>query len=143
MNQSGSVIAPVDQKGEVLLQTGSMKVKIHVSQLSLDETFDSGKANAKKSASKSTLVKSQKSKNISAELDIRGCLVEEGTEKADKYLDDAFLAGLPQVSIIHGKGTGALRAAIHDLLKRRPHVRSYRLGQYGEGEHGVTIVELE
>ena len=69
-------------------------------------------------------------------------MVDEAINNTDKYLDDAYLANLPQVTIIHGKGTGALRQAIHQHLKRHPHVKSYRLGKYGEGETGVTIVEL-
>ncbi|MDR3240527.1 MAG: endonuclease MutS2 [Clostridiales bacterium] len=139
LNQSGSVISGLDPNGDVLIQAGSMKVKIHVSHLSLDETKQAARP-AMGAAARH--MKSGKSQTIAPEIDIRGCLVEEGVDKADKYLDDAFLAGLPQAVIIHGKGTGALRAAIQNLLKKRVHIKSYRFGVYGEGEDGVTIVDL-
>ena len=74
---------------------------------------------------------------------MRGMMPEEATEAADKYLDDAFLASLTTVTLIHGKGTGALRNVIHAQLKRHPHVKEYRLGKYGEGENGVTVVTLK
>ena len=76
-------------------------------------------------------------------VDLRGMDSEEATYTADKYLDDACMSGLSEVTIIHGKGTGVLRTAINDMLKRHPHVKSYRLGNYGEGGNGVTVVELK
>jgi DNA mismatch repair protein MutS2 len=85
----------------------------------------------------------QKVKSISARLDIRGTRVEEGLLEVDKYLDDACIAGLSQITIVHGKGTGALRAAIHENLKRHPHVKSFRLGEYGEGDAGITVVQIK
>lgn len=72
-----------------------------------------------------------------------GYNVEEATHILDKYLDDCVLSGLPNVRIVHGKGTGALRAGIHTFLKKHPHVKSFRLGTFGEGEMGVTVVELK
>ena len=81
--------------------------------------------------------------HISHEIDLRGMVVEEGLEAADKYLDDAYLAGLPSVTIIHGKGTGVLRAAIQKQLKKHPHVKEFRYGKYGEGEDGVTVVSIK
>ncbi len=77
------------------------------------------------------------------EIDVRGMTLDEATLEADKYLDDAFLSGLTEVSIIHGKGTGVLRAGIQDFLRKHHHVEAYRLGRYGEGESGVTIVTLK
>jgi len=83
-----------------------------------------------------------KAREISPEIDLRGLMVDEAMEAVEKYLDDAYLAGLPKAQIIHGKGTGALRKAITDLLAKHRFVKEYRLGRYGEGGTGVTVVEL-
>jgi DNA mismatch repair protein MutS2 len=139
LNQTGVVSVPPDGDGETLVQAGIMKIKLHISDLSLDETEEKKKRNQYAASSSA---KSGKSMLIASEIDLRGCMAEEGTEKADKYIDDAYLAGLHTVTIIHGKGTGALRSAIQTNLKRNPHVKEFRLGKFGEGEHGVTIVEL-
>ena len=80
---------------------------------------------------------------VSLELDVRGQLPEEALDNVDKYLDDCMMAGVSEVSIVHGKGTGALRKAVHEMLKRNKAVKSFRLGRYGEGEAGVTVVELK
>lgn len=138
-DQTGTVLSQPDSNKEVMVQAGIMKIKVKISDLSLDE---SEQTNNIKNIAKSK-VKSGKSQNISAEIDCRGQLSDEAIENIDKYLDDAYLAGLEQVTIIHGKGTGALRAAVQQFLKRNSHVKSYRLGNYGEGEAGVTIVELK
>ena len=84
-----------------------------------------------------------KSSSISSELNLRGMTTDEAIVELDKYLDDAYLAHLSPVRIVHGKGTGALRKAVHQYLRRQKHVASYRLGEYGEGDAGVTIVELK
>lgn len=75
-------------------------------------------------------------------MDLRGFTVDEAIDKVDKYIDNAVIAGLNEVTIIHGKGTGALRSGVQDFLKHHPHVNSFRLGKFGEGESGVTVVEL-
>ena len=80
---------------------------------------------------------------VKAELDLRGMMTDEALDTVDRYLDDALLAHLGTVTIIHGKGTGALRKMVHDLLRRNKAVKSYRLGVYGEGEAGVTVVTLK
>jgi DNA mismatch repair protein MutS2 len=81
-------------------------------------------------------------KTVDRELLLRRLTVEEALDRLDQYLYDAFMAGLPSVRIIHGKGTGKLRRAVHESLARHPLVKSYRLGDYGEGDYGVTVVEL-
>ena len=85
----------------------------------------------------------KKSKNISPEINVIGQTVDEAIFVIDKYLDDCSLAKLKTVRIVHGKGTGKLRTGIHAFLKKHPHVKSFRLGTFGEGEMGVTIVELK
>ncbi len=140
INQPGIVVTPPDTSGELMVQVGALKMKTGVKNISVDDT-PIKKTAPKKAYSQS--VKKDKSMFLSPELDLRGYLVSEALEKTDKYLDDACLSGISQVSIIHGKGTGALRAAIQDHLKYHPHVRSFRLGNYGEGESGITIVELK
>ena len=80
--------------------------------------------------------------SVDSELRIRRLTMDEALPKLEKYLDDAFMAGLPSVRIIHGKGTGILRQLVHDTVANHPLVKSYRLGEYGEGEAGVTIVEM-
>jgi len=140
MNQTATVSAPPNANGEVQLQAGILKIKVHVSDLSLEEEEQAVQKFTPKAGSGGSKMKSL---NISTELDLRGMLPEEATSAADKYLDDAFLATLSNVTLIHGKGTGAVRNAIHALLKRHPHVQEYRLGKYGEGEAGVTVATLK
>ena len=81
-------------------------------------------------------------KAVDRELRLRHLTVDEALWRLDQYLNDAFMAGLPSVRIVHGKGTGKLRRTVHDSLAKHPLVKSYRLGDYGEGDYGVTIVEL-
>ena len=88
-------------------------------------------------------IKVSKSVSVSAEVMLIGLTVDEALAKLDKYLDDALLAHMPSVRIVHGKGTGALRSGIHNYLKRQKHVKSFRLGAFGEGDAGVTIAELK
>ena len=138
MNQVGMVSSPPDSSGEVQLQAGILKIKVHISDLSLEEEDV-----APKFAQKSSGGSRGKTMHISTEIDLRGMMPEEATSATDKYLDDAFLSSLATVTVIHGKGTGAVRNAIHVLLKRHPHVKEYRLGKFGEGETGVTVVTLK
>ncbi|MCL2421601.1 MAG: Smr/MutS family protein, partial [Defluviitaleaceae bacterium] len=142
LNQTGIVVAPPEGTAtDVMVQAGIMKIKVKLEDLSLDKSVEKKPKGPNMSPSKS--VKAGKAQHISPEIDLRGLMVQEGTEKAGKYLDDAYSASLGQVTIIHGKGTGALRKAIHEQLKKHPHIKNYRLGTFGEGEDGVTIVELK
>ncbi len=125
----------------VMVQIGKMKMKFPLTDLSREAAQ---KTNiAKNSRQYASSIKQGKSLKISPTLDIRGYLVHEGLEKLDKYLDDATLSSLTSVTIIHGKGTGAMRTGVHDFLKKSRHVKKFRAGNYTEGDDGVTIVELK
>ncbi|KAF5075447.1 Endonuclease MutS2 [anaerobic digester metagenome] len=138
-DQNGVVISPPDKNKEVMVQMGSMKAKIPLAELMLDDSAP--KENKQKQSAPRAKV--SKSQFISAEIDCRGQLVDEALANIDKYIDDAYLSGLKQIVIIHGKGTGALRTAVQSFLKTNSHVKSQRPGVYGEGEAGVTVVELK
>ncbi len=135
LEQKGTVLAPPDAKGEVQVQAGIMKLSVKLEDLRLE----------KSAAAKADFVKTglAADKHVGLELDIRGMLVEEATLVVERYLDDAYSAGLSEVNIIHGKGTGALRAGIQEFLRREPLVKSFRIGNYGEGDAGVTVVTLK
>ena len=137
LNTRGTVLSKPDAKGDVQLQAGIMKLKANLSQLRLVQE-------KKPKKQKSTvLVHSQAaSRTVRMECDVRGMTLDEALIEVEKYLDEAVMAGMNEVCIVHGKGTGALRAGIQRHLKSYPHVKSFRLGQYGEGESGVTIVTL-
>ena len=139
-DQTGVALTAPDKNKEVMVQMGMMKAKIPLAELMLDDT---PQPKAPKPKQSSTRVKAKKSQFISAEIDCRGQLVDEALANIDKYIDDAYLSGLKQIVIIHGKGTGALRAGVQSYLKTNPHVKSYRPGTFGEGEAGVTVVELK
>ena len=141
MNQTAIVSTPPNSSGEVQLQAGILKIKVHISDLSLDEEDNTVQQKFTKQSTKNS--GGMKSLNISTEIDLRGMLPEEAVNTAEKYLDDAFLASLANVTIIHGRGTGVVRKAIHNMLKRHPHVNEFRLGVYGEGEDGVTVAQLK
>lgn len=138
LNQKATVLDEPDSDGQVTVQAGIMKVKVNTKQLKrVDEQKESlDKINRVR-------VAGVKSSAVKLELDLRGLNVEEAIDKVDKYIDDAVIAGLHEVSIIHGKGTGTLRKAIHIHFKGHAHVAAYRLGSYGEGDTGVTVVELK
>jgi DNA mismatch repair protein MutS2 len=138
LRQKGQVLQePVNN--EVLIQAGVLKINVALSQIRLIDETSGPEHHAKTLRGSFGLGKAA---NLRSEIDIRGQLVEEAEKVLDKYLDDAVITGINQVSIIHGKGTGALRTGVHQFLKNHPHVRSYRLGEFGEGDSGVTIVEL-
>ena len=141
MGIKGTVSALPDSKGMVLVQMGILKSRIALSDLELlDEEVIKPPGLQKTGAGK---IKMSKSASISTSLNIIGKTVDEAMPEVEKYLDDAYLAHLSQVTIIHGRGTGALKNAVHQRLKRMKHIKSYRLGTFGEGETGVTIVEFQ
>ena len=137
LGQQGTVLAAPDAKGEVQLQAGIMKFKAHLSQLRLVRE-EKPKQKASVHAQTGALTRT-----ISMECDVRGMMLEEALSAVDQYLNEAVMAGLNEVSIIHGKGTGVLRSGIQQHLKHHMLVKSFRLGVYGEGEDGVTVVTLK
>ena len=140
-DQKGTVLEDPNSKGDVLVQLGIIKTKVNKSFITLiDEPEIINKHITKNRSGKVTLNKSQ---HIRPEIDVRGYTSEEALSTIDKYMDDAYLSNLPQVTIIHGKGTGVLRNSIHKKLRTVKYVKSFRLGNFGEGESGVTIVEFK
>ena len=131
----GTVAALPDSRGMVEVQAGILKVSVHYSDL------EKRQEGAKK-AMRTSSVRLQR-KSVSLFINLHGYNVEDAIIEIDKYLDDAFLSGLSEVSIIHGKGTGALRSGVQSYLRHHPHVASFRMGKYGEGEEGVTVVTLK
>lgn len=141
MSKDGTLVGLPDGAGYCLVQTGIMKSKVHVSEIRLVE--NKGKKNTLGGGSVTKNIESTSRRKAASEIDIRGMDVEQGLLEMDRFLDECVLLNLHTVSVIHGKGTGTLRAAVHQALKRNKAVRSFRLGVYGEGETGVTIVELK
>lgn len=138
IEQSGTLISAPKPDGTVTVQVGIMKINSHISNLQL--VNEEKKKNTSVSKSTGGRLRSFQMKN---EIDIRGNNLDDALIQTEKYIDDAYLASLNTITIIHGKGTGVLRSGIHDMLKNHPHVKSYRLGMFGEGENGVTIAELK
>jgi len=134
--QKGHVVELVGS-GEAVVQLGILKMKVSLSDLEPMRSASSAKTPAQ-----ATTVKRSRDENIRTELDLRGMALDEALMEVDRFLDEAFLGNLGQVYIIHGKGTGALRSGIQDFLRRHKHVKSYRLGQFGEGGAGVSVAEL-
>ena len=147
-NRQGILVTPPDSKGVCFVQVGIMKTKIDLKKLRLIEKESKPKPNKKKNKSNQGYistkgVESRMTRKAQSELDIRGFASDDGIYETDNFLDDAVMSGLSIVTIIHGKGTGVLKNAIRNHLKRNPHVKSFRKGVYGEGEDGVTVVELK
>ena len=139
-DQNGVALSAPDKNKDVMVQMGIMKVKVPLAELMLDDT---PQPKEQKPRQTNVRAKAKKSQFISAEIDCRGQLVDEAIVNIDKYIDDAYLSGLKQIIIIHGKGTGALRAGVQKYLRTNPHVKSQRPGTFGEGDAGVTVVELK
>lgn len=145
INKKGTVAGNVDSNGYVFVQTSSMKTKVNVKKLRLIEKQQSDENNNTKPKKGVSIkgVQSKFSRKASMELDIRGKAADEGVYEMEAFIDNAVMANLGVVTIIHGKGTGILRAAVHQRLKQLKSVKSFRPGLFGEGEDGVTIVQLK
>ena len=140
LGTKGTLLEDPEKKGNVTVQMGILKTKLNVSQLKLcdDATVTDGK--------KKTAVKNYRqsvSKSFKPELDVRGMIGDDACFMVDRFVDDAIIAGIYSITVIHGKGTGALRSAIWNFLKKDKRVESYRAGQYGEGDFGVTVIEIK
>ena len=142
MNLKGTVHTLPNAKGDLYVQMGILRSLVNINDLALleDEPSFSGKKFGK---TKVGTMKMNKSASISAEINLIGKTTDEAIALLDKYLDDAYIAHLPSVRIVHGKGTGALRSAVQKHLKRQKYIKSYRLGEFGEGDAGVTIAEFK
>jgi DNA mismatch repair protein MutS2 len=141
LNSINSVVTIVSLSGksnQVQVQVGSIKMNINISDIaSINTSVENSNNNVHLSSSV------VKAKNVNTEINVIGQNVEEACFTIDKYLDDCAIAKLKTVRIVHGKGTGKLREGIHSFLRTNPHVKSFRLGTFGEGEMGVTVVELK
>ncbi len=142
MNLTGTVSSMPDSRGNLTVQMGILRSQVNISDLEIIEEPASYTVKSMKRTSKGKL-KMSKSLSVSPEINLLGKTVDEAVSELDKYLDDAILSHLSTVRVVHGKGTGALRKGIHEFLRRQKHVKSYRLGEFGEGDAGVTIVELK
>ena len=141
MNLKGTVSSRPDSKGYLFVQMGIIRSKVSLSDLELlDEPVITAPSLQKTGAGK---IRMSKSASVSTEINLLGKTVDEAVAELDKYLDDAYIAHLKSVRVVHGKGTGALRKGVHDYLRRQKHVASFRLGEFGEGDAGVTIVEFK
>lgn len=142
MGLTGIVSSNPDRNGKLFVQCGIIRSQVNLNDLILleEETVTTASPMQRTSSGK---LKMSKSYSISTEINLLGKTVDEALSSLDKYLDDAYLAHLPSVRIVHGKGTGALRKAVQDYLRRCKYVKSYRLGEYGEGDAGVTIAEFK
>lgn len=141
MNLTGTVSSLPDARGNVTVQMGILRSQVHISDLEIIEEVSPYAPKRMNRTSKSK-IKMSKSLSVSPEINLLGKTVDEAVAELDKYLDDALLSHLNSVRVVHGKGTGALRKGIHEYLRRQKHVKSYHLAEFGEGDAGVTIVEL-
>lgn len=140
IDKKGILASDPDSNGNVFVQAGIMKTKVNVNKLRLLEPEKITMQN-KKISTKNVRGKMQRTPSL--ELDIRGCAVDEGIHELDMFIDNAVLTGAGIITVIHGKGTGVLRQGIQNHLKKHPSVKSFRSGVFGEGEDGVTVIELK
>lgn len=143
MGLKGTVSTLPDAKGNLFVQCGIMRSQVNINDLILIDDAPISYKPSSMGATGSGKIKMSKSFSVSTEINLLGKTVDEAIAALDKYLDDAYLAHLPSVRIVHGKGTGALRSAVQGHLKKCKYVKSYRLGEHGEGDAGVTIAEFK
>lgn len=141
MNLKGTVHTLPNAKGDLYVQMGILRSLVNINDLVLID--DDASPASKKYGGGGSRIKMSKSASVSTEINLIGMTTDEAIAHLDKYLDDAYIAHLPSVRIVHGKGTGALRNAVHSHLKRLKYVKAFHLGEFGEGDAGVTIAEFE
>ncbi len=143
MNLRGTVSTLPDAKGNLFVQMGILRSQVNLKDLEKLPDDTGSTASSFKKQSGGSRIKMSKSASVHTEINLLGKTTDEALVELDKYLDDAYLAHLPSVRIVHGKGTGALRKAVHQYLRHQKHVASFRLGEFGEGDSGVTIAEFK
>ncbi len=141
MNLKGTVSTLPNAKGDLFVQMGILRSQVNIKDLELIADMDT--AAPRQQRTNTGKIKMSKSATIGMEINLLGKTTDEAISELDKYLDDAYLSHLPSVRVVHGKGTGALRKAVHNYLRRQKHVKEYRLGEFGEGDAGVTIVTFK
>ena len=142
MNADGIVRSLPNHKNELTIQMGILQSTVNISDVEIIREEGSKKTSSNHGQGTSYHGNMSKARDIKPEINLLGLTVDEAIAELDKYLDDACLSHLNQVRVVHGKGTGALRKGVHEYLKKQSYVKSYRLGEFGEGDSGVTIVEL-
>ena len=143
LDQDAVVIKAPDKSGNVRVEAGIIKMDVHVTNLRRTDDNDEAKKKMVKQYTPSVKSFESKTKNVSTETDVRGQYPEEAWANVEKFIDDCYLAGISPVRIVHGKGTGVLKKHIREMLRKHRYVKSYRPGIFGEGEDGVTVVELK
>lgn len=138
IDQNVTVVSLPDKNKNIVVQSGLMKLTMHISNIEKPKQNSSSKKTLEKNK-----ISIKKSQNISAEINLLGKTVDEAIAMLEKYIDDAYLSGLHEIRIVHGKGTGLLRKGVQAYLKSNPHIKEFRLGVYGEGDTGVTIATLK
>ncbi|MDO5540097.1 MAG: endonuclease MutS2 [Eubacteriales bacterium] len=141
MNLKGTVSSLPNQKGDLFVQMGILRSQVNIKDLELIADVETSSPGQRRT--NTSKIKMSKSASVGMEINLLGKTVDEALAELDKYLDDAYLSHMPSVRVVHGKGTGALRKAVHNYLRRQKHVDSYRLGEFGEGDAGVTIVTFK
>ena len=141
MNLKGTVSSLPNTKGDLVVQMGILRSQVNINDIELIQ--DATTSTPNKGRTGTGQIRMSKSSSVGMEINLLGKTVDEALAELDKYLDDAYLSHMPSVRVVHGKGTGALRKAIHNYLRKQKHVASYRLGEFGEGDAGVTVVTFK
>lgn len=141
MNLKGTVSSLPNTKGDLVVQMGILRSQVNINDIELIQ--DATTSTPNKGRTSTGQIRMSKSSSVGMEVNLLGKTVDEALAELDKYLDDAYLSHMPSVRVVHGKGTGALRKAIHNYLRKQKHVASYRLGEFGEGDAGVTVVTFK